>query len=64
METRINKYLSQVGYCSRREADKLIDQGRITVNNNVIEQNFKKSVEEINSEKQEGENVKDIIKND
>ena len=33
-------------------------------NNNVIEQNFKKSVEEINSEKQEGENVKDIIKND
>ena len=33
-------------------------------NNNVIEQNFKKIVEEINSEKQEGENVKDIIKND
>ena len=33
-------------------------------NNNVIEQNFKKSVEEINSEKQEVENVKDIIKND
>tara|TARA_B100000242_G_scaffold288484_1_gene256796 strand:+ start:705 stop:1106 length:402 start_codon:yes stop_codon:yes gene_type:complete len=33
-------------------------------NNNVIEQNFKKSVEEISSEKQEVENVKDIIKND
>ena len=33
-------------------------------NNNVIEQNFKKSVEEINSEKQEVENLKDIIKND
>ncbi len=31
-EVRINKYLSQLGYCSRREADKLIDQGRITVN--------------------------------
>ena len=34
---QINKYLSQVGYCSRREADKLIDQGRVTINNNVVE---------------------------
>ena len=33
-------------------------------NNNVIEQNFKKSVEEINSEKREGESIKDIVKND
>ena len=41
METRINKYLSQVGYCSRREADKLIDQGRITVNNSVVEHGYK-----------------------
>ena len=31
-EVRINKYLSQLGFCSRRAADKLIDQGRITVN--------------------------------
>lgn len=30
--TRINKYLSEVGYCSRRAADKLIDQGRVTIN--------------------------------
>lgn len=30
--TRINKYLSEVGYCSRRAADKLIEQGRVTVN--------------------------------
>ena len=29
---RINKYLSEVGYCSRRAADKLIEQGRITIN--------------------------------
>lgn len=29
---RINKYLSELGYCSRRAADKLIEQGRITVN--------------------------------
>ena len=29
---RLNKYLSEVGYCSRRTADKLIEQGRILVN--------------------------------
>ncbi|HRV55472.1 MAG: 23S rRNA pseudouridine(2604) synthase RluF [Flavobacteriaceae bacterium] len=31
---RLNKYLSEAGYCSRREADKLIDAGRVTVNGN------------------------------
>ncbi len=30
--TRINKFLSETGYCSRREADKLLDAGRITIN--------------------------------
>ena len=34
-ETRINKYLSEVGYCSRRAADKLIEQGRVTINGEV-----------------------------
>lgn len=29
---RINKYLSETGYCSRRGADKLIEQGRVCVN--------------------------------
>ena len=29
---RINKFLSEIGYCSRREADRLIDQGRVKVN--------------------------------
>lgn len=28
---RLNKYLSEVGVCSRREADRLIEQGRVTV---------------------------------
>ena len=32
METRINKYLSEIGYCSRRAADKLLEDGRITIN--------------------------------
>lgn len=30
--TRINKYLSEVGYCSRRAADRLLQQGRIEIN--------------------------------
>lgn len=34
---RINKYLSEVGFCSRREADRLIDQGRVTVNGVIPE---------------------------
>tara|TARA_B110000037_G_C17127622_1_gene509025 strand:+ start:4902 stop:5639 length:738 start_codon:yes stop_codon:yes gene_type:complete len=34
---RINKYLSEVGYCSRRAADKLIEQNRVTINGNVPE---------------------------
>lgn len=34
---RINKFLSEVGYCSRREADKLLEQGRITINGNLPE---------------------------
>ena len=29
--TRINKFLSEVGYCSRRQADSLIEQGRVYV---------------------------------
>ena len=32
MGTRINKYLSEIGYCSRRPADKLLEEGRITIN--------------------------------
>ncbi|WP_418513333.1 23S rRNA pseudouridine(2604) synthase RluF [Corallibacter sp.] len=38
---RINKYLSEVGYCSRREADKLIDAGRVTINGEVPEMGTK-----------------------
>ena len=35
MATRINKYLSEVGYCSRREADKLILEGKVTINGKI-----------------------------
>src|SRR5690606_12351912 len=41
--TRINKYLSEAGYCSRRAADKLIEQKRITVNGKLPEMGNKVS---------------------
>lgn len=34
---RINKYLSEAGFCSRREADRLIEAGRVTVNGKKAE---------------------------
>ena len=30
-EVRLNKYLSEAGVCSRREADRLIESGRVSV---------------------------------
>ena len=33
--TRINKFLSEIGYCSRRAADKLIGQGRVKINGEI-----------------------------
>ncbi|MDX1752420.1 MAG: 23S rRNA pseudouridine(2604) synthase RluF [Salinimicrobium sediminis] len=39
--TRLNKYLSEVGYCSRRKADSLIEQGRVTINGEVPEMGTK-----------------------
>ena len=38
---RINKYLSEVGYCSRREADALITAQRVTINGVVPEMGTK-----------------------
>ena len=32
MDTSLNKYISETGFCSRREADKYIDQLRVTIN--------------------------------
>ena len=31
MEIRLNKFLSEAGICSRREADRLIESGKVTV---------------------------------
>src|SRR5687767_5690508 len=32
MDTSLNKYISETGFCSRREADNYIEQGRVTIN--------------------------------
>lgn len=29
---RLNKFISETGFCSRRAADKLIEEGRVTIN--------------------------------
>ena len=37
MATRINKYLSEVGFCSRRVADRLIEEGKVSINGEITE---------------------------
>ncbi len=44
--TRLNKYLSEAGYCSRRAADKLIDAGRVTINGEIPEMGTKVALED------------------
>lgn len=34
---RINKLFSSIGYCSRRAADKLVEEGRVTVDGKTVE---------------------------
>ena len=55
MSTRINKYLSEVGYCSRRVADKLIEEGRVTINGEIPEIGTK--VEENDQVEVEGQRI-------
>ena len=33
---RINKYLADSGVCSRRNADKLVEEGRVKINNVTV----------------------------
>ena len=40
-QKRLNKFLSEIGFCSRREADRLIEAGRVTVNGSVPEMGTK-----------------------
>lgn len=42
-EIRINKFIGESGFCSRREADALIEQGKVTINGKIAEQGMKVS---------------------
>ncbi len=55
MATRINKYLSEVGHCSRRAADRLIEEGKVTINGKVPEIGTK--VEEGDQVEVEGQKI-------
>ena len=55
MSTRINKYLSEVGFCSRRVADRLIKEGKITVNGKIPEMGSR--VEEGDQVEVEGQRI-------
>ena len=60
MSTRINKYLSEVGYCSRRRADKLIEEGKVTINGKIPEIGTK--VEEGDQVEIEGQRIEKSTK--
>lgn len=40
---RINKFIAETGFCSRREADRLVSEGRVTVNGAIAEMGSKVS---------------------
>ena len=60
MATRINKYLSEVGYCSRRKADRLIEEGKVTINGKIPEIGAK--VEDCDQVEVEGQRIKKSTK--
>ena len=43
---RINKFLGETGYCSRREADALVAAGRVSINGKLAEMGSKVSVDD------------------
>ena len=45
MEIRLNKYLSEAGVCSRREADTLIAAGKVTVDGQIATMGMKVTAE-------------------
>lgn len=46
---RINKFISETGFCSRREADKLVAAGKVTINGVIAE---------LGSQAEEGDDVR------
>ena len=60
MSSRINKYLSELGYCSRRVADKLIEEGKVTINGKIPELGTK--IEEGDQIEVEGQRIEKLTK--
>lgn len=46
-EIRLNKFLSDAGFCSRREADRRIEQGEVTVNNETAVMGQKVTLDDV-----------------
>ena len=62
--TRLNKYLAESGLCSRREADRIISEGRVTVNGRRAVMGDQVSPEdqiEVNGKKIQGKNEKVVL---
>lgn len=55
---RLNKFLSQAGVASRREADRMIEEGRVAVNSEVIQALGHKIDDEIDKVEVDGVKVK------
>lgn len=62
MATRINKYLSEVGFCSRRVADSLIEEGKVTINGEIPEMGTK--VEDGDQVEVEGQRIEKSTKHE
>ena len=60
MATRINKYLSEVGFCSRRAADRFIEEGKVRINGEITE--IGSRVEEGDQVEVEGQKIIKSIK--
>ena len=60
MATRINKYLSEVGYCSRRAADRLIDEGKVIINGKIARMGSK--IDEDDQIEVEGQRIEKLTK--
>lgn len=62
--TRVNRYLAECGVCSRREADKLIEEGRVFINGRKARNGDKvgeKDSVELNGKQIRGKNSKAVL---
>lgn len=59
MDISLNKYISDTGFCSRREADIYIDQGRVTINGQIASKGNR--VEQGDEVRLDGEKLKTKI---